>query len=149
MSNLLTTTEYQAIAKDLSFPQSAFIDGKYRVGHGTVFASINPANGDTLTEIVSCDKSDVDFAVTKAREVFDQGHWAKLNPSERKSIMIRLCKLITRNSRELAVMESIDSGNLSLTVKQSIFPKQLKQLNGMRSLLIRCMTKRLQHKMMQ
>ena len=128
MSILLTTNEYKAIAKDLSLPQSAFIDGKYRVGHGTVFASINPANGDTLTEIISCDKSDVDFAVIKAREVFDQGHWAKRNPSERKSIMIRLCKLITRNSRELAVMESIDSGKPILDCETIDIPETIETI---------------------
>jgi gamma-glutamyl-gamma-aminobutyraldehyde dehydrogenase len=125
MSNLLTTTEYQAIAKNLSLPQSAFMDGKYRVGNGTLFATINPANGDVLTEIKSCDASDVDFSVTKAREVFEQGHWAKLNPSARKAIMIRLCKLITRNRRELAVMESLDSGKPILDCETIDIPETI------------------------
>ena len=50
------------------------------------------------------------MAVSKARQAFDQGVWARLHPSERKDVLIRLCKLITRNRRELAVMESLDSG---------------------------------------
>jgi gamma-glutamyl-gamma-aminobutyraldehyde dehydrogenase len=52
----------------------------------------------------------VDFAVSKAREAFDRGDWSRLHPSERKEVLIRLCKLITRRRRELAVMESLDSG---------------------------------------
>ena len=48
--------------------------------------------------------------MAEAREAFDQGHWAKRHPSARKEVLIRLCKLITRNARELAVMESLDSG---------------------------------------
>ena len=110
MSDLLTHGEYRAIAADLTLPRTAFIDGKYRAGSGKGFATVNPATGEALAEISGCDASDVDFAVGKAREAFDQGHWSKLHPSERKDVLIRLCKLITRNRRELAVMESLDSG---------------------------------------
>ncbi|WP_375279749.1 aldehyde dehydrogenase [Pseudooctadecabacter sp.] len=110
MSDLLTKAEYQAIARDLDLPRTAYIDGKYRAGSGKVFATVNPATGEELTQISGCNAEDVDFAVSKAREAFDQGQWSKLHPSDRKDVLIRLCKLITRNRRELAVMESIDSG---------------------------------------
>ena len=52
----------------------------------------------------------MDIAVVRARAAFDDGRWSHLAPSERKDILIRLCKLLTRNRRELAVLESIDSG---------------------------------------
>lgn len=110
MSDLLTRDEYAALADTLDFPQTAFIDGKYRAGKGKPFPTINPATGETLCEITACTSADVDFAVNKAREAFEQGHWAKQHPSERKDVLIRLCKLINRNARELAVMESLDSG---------------------------------------
>ena len=110
MTDLLTREEYAAIAENIDFPASAFIDGKFRPGRGKALATVNPANGKTLTKIAACNEKDVDLAVQKAREAFDQGHWAKLHPSERKDVLIRLCKLITRNRRELAVMESLDSG---------------------------------------
>lgn len=110
MSDLLTHGEYQAIAEGLDMPKTAFIDGKYRAGSGAKFETINPATGAVLAEISGCDATDVDFAVQKAREAFEQGHWSKKHPSERKDVLIRLCKLITRNRRELAVMESLESG---------------------------------------
>ena len=110
MSDLLTHAEYCAIADELNFPRAAFIDGKYKAGKGAKLKTVNPATGKPICEIAACNAKDVDFAVKKAREAFDQGHWAKLHPSERKDILIRLCKLITRNRRELAVMESLDSG---------------------------------------
>jgi len=110
MSDLLTRDEYASIAASLDLPKAAFVDGKYQKGHGAVLATINPATGDTLCEIAACDSQDVDLAVHKAREAFDQGGWAKAHPSTRKDVLIRLCKLITRNRRELAVMESLDSG---------------------------------------
>ena len=52
----------------------------------------------------------MDFAVQKARDTFEDGRWSRLHPAERKRILIRFAKLVTRNARELAVMESLDSG---------------------------------------
>lgn len=110
MSELLTSKEYAALAANIDFPCTPFIDGKYQRGNGDKLLSVNPATGNTLCEIDSCNSEDVDLAVAKARESFDQGIWAKKHPSDRKEVLIKLCKLITRNRRELAVMESLDSG---------------------------------------
>jgi len=110
MTELLTHQEYTAIAVSMDFPRAAFIDGRYCAGNGATLATINPATGGTLCEVAGCNAGDVDTAVAKAREAFDQGRWAALHPSHRKDVLIRLCKLITRNRRELAVLESLDSG---------------------------------------
>lgn len=110
MSNLLTRQEYAAIATSLELPRAAFIDGRYQAGRGAPLTTVNPATGDTLCEITACNEADVDLAVSKAREAFEQGVWSKRHPTDRKAVLIRLAKLMSRNSRELAVMESIDSG---------------------------------------
>lgn len=109
--SLLTKDEYKAIAADMALPTGAFIDGGFRAAiSGKTFATVNPATGEELAQIASCAAEDVDFAVSKAREAFDDGRWSRLHPSKRKDVLIRLCKLMTRNARELAVMESLDSG---------------------------------------
>ena len=110
MSNLLTRQEYSAIADATDFPRSAFVDGRYKPGNGAMLPTINPATGDVICEIATCNGEDVDFAAGKARQAFEQGGWSRLHPSERKDVLIRLCKLMTRNRRELAVMESLESG---------------------------------------
>ena len=111
MSDLLTHEEYKAIEKSLDFPTNAFINGQFQSSKsGNTFETINPATGKVIANIAACNSEDVDHAVTKAREAFDQGHWSKLHPSERKEGLIKLSKLIKRNIHELAVMESIDSG---------------------------------------
>ena len=46
----------------------------------------------------------------KRGKVFEDGRWSRRHPSARKDVLIRFAKLLTRNSRELAVMESLDSG---------------------------------------
>jgi gamma-glutamyl-gamma-aminobutyraldehyde dehydrogenase len=110
MTDLLTHAEYQALADVLDPPRSPFIDGKYQRGHGPVMATTNPATGAEIAQISTANAQDVDHAVTKARQAFDEGHWSKLDPDARKDVLIQLCKLLTRNRRELAVMESIEAG---------------------------------------
>ena len=111
MSNLLTTEEYKAIASGLDLPTQAFIDGSFRAAlSGDTFDTINPATGELLAKVSACGPKDVDFAVAKARDAFEDGRWSRLHPGERKKALIRLAKLLKRNARELAVMESLDSG---------------------------------------
>ncbi|WP_343080902.1 aldehyde dehydrogenase [Ostreiculturibacter nitratireducens] len=111
MSDLLTTEEYKAIAAGLNPPTQAFVDGSFRPAKsGKTFDTINPATGEVLAKVAACGAEDVDFAVEKARDAFEDGRWSRLHPGERKAVLIRLAKLIKRNARELAVMESLDSG---------------------------------------
>lgn len=111
MSDLLTLEEYKAIAADLNPPSMSFIDGSFRPSvSGNTFKSVNPATGDVLANVASCNSDDVDFAVSKARDAFEDGRWSKLHPTERKAVLRKLCTLVERNSRELAVLESLDSG---------------------------------------
>ena len=94
MTGLLTTDEYTAIAKGLTFPTQAFINGAFRPAQsGRTFDTPNPATGKVLAKIAACDEKDVDFAVTKAREAFEDGRWSRLHPKERKEAIIRLAKL--------------------------------------------------------
>lgn len=108
--DLLTRDEYAALAADMEFPAAAFIDGRYCKGSGKVLETTNPATGQVLARIAACNSEDVDLAVARARTAFDQGHWSRLHPAERKRLLLRFARLIHRNRCELAVMESLDSG---------------------------------------
>lgn len=124
--DLLTTEEYTAIARALELPVNAYIDGAYRPAQsGKTFVSTNPATGEKLADIAACDSVDVDFAVSKAREAFEDGRWSRLHPSERKDALIRFAKLLKRNARELAVMESIDSGKTILDCETVDLPETI------------------------
>lgn len=108
---LLTRDEYKSIAAGLQFPTQAFIDGAFRPAiSGRTFETLNPATGAVLAQVAACGPEDVDFAVAKARDAFEDGRWSRLHPRERKETLIRLAKLIRREARELAVLESLDSG---------------------------------------
>jgi 4-(gamma-glutamylamino)butanal dehydrogenase len=111
MHDPLSAAEYRAIAAELQFPTNAFIDGAFRPAKsGRTFSTVNPATGEVLAAIAACDADDVDFAVARAREAFDDGRWSRRSPSERKAVLLRLARLLERHRHELAVMESLDSG---------------------------------------
>ena len=128
MSDLLTHEEYISIASNLDLPRAAFIDGKYQAGRGAALVSVNPATSETLCTISACNADDVDLAVGKAREAFEQGVWSKQHPTDRKATLIRFAKLMLRNSRELAVMESLDSGKPIRDCEQVDIPESIHTL---------------------
>ncbi|MEM7800500.1 MAG: aldehyde dehydrogenase [Chloroflexota bacterium] len=126
MSHLLTREEYQSIAQSIILPENSFINGGFRPAKsGKRMININPATGLPLSEIAACGAEDVDFAVEKSRQAFDDGRWRTMHPSDRKDILIRLCKLMTRNRRELAVLESLDSGKPIQDCEQIDLPESI------------------------
>lgn len=111
MGDLLTAAEYAALAQSISFPSNAFINGAFKPAiSGQTFATYNPATGEFLTDVAACASEDVDYAVVKAKEAFDDGRWRLLAPGERKAVLLKFARLIERNRHELAVLESLDSG---------------------------------------
>ena len=111
MSDLLTKGEYEALAASIDLPGNAFIDGGFRPAlSGKTFTTTNPATGAPLAEIAACGAGDVDIAVSKAREAFEDGRWSRLHPGARKEVLLRLARLMERQRHELSVLESIDSG---------------------------------------
>jgi len=111
MEKFLSASEYENIAKGLKFPTQAFIGGKFvNAGSGRTMATINPATGETIAQVASCGKEDIDAAVASARKAFESGVWSRMHPTERKKIMLRFTELMEKNLLELAILESVDSG---------------------------------------
>ena len=86
-----------------------FINGKWVVAaKGKWFATKNPATGETLAKILTGTKADVNTAVKAARTA--QKKWQALDGYERAKYLYALARLIQKNSRLLAVVESMDNG---------------------------------------
>ncbi|HVG47092.1 MAG TPA: aldehyde dehydrogenase family protein, partial [Rubellimicrobium sp.] len=104
---------WKAKAQGLSFRHQAFIGGRFvDAASGGTFESVNPATGEVLTRVASCDRPDVDRAVVAARRAFDSGVWSHAAPSHRKEVLLRLAGLIRANLEELALLDSLDMGKL-------------------------------------
>ena len=87
-----------------------FINGKFIAPKsGKYFASVNPANEETLTEIAAANDVDVDSAVKSARRAYDKV-WSKMPGRERGKYLYRIARIIQEKSRELAVLETMDGG---------------------------------------
>ncbi|MFK7829556.1 MAG: aldehyde dehydrogenase [Congregibacter sp.] len=126
MPTLLTHEEYQSIVPNLTLPLNAYINGKFvPPKSGNRMETVNPATGEKIGDMANCGAHDVDEAVIKAREVFDRGEWSRMHPSERKQIMIQLCKLMQRDRHQLAVLESLESGKPILECQTTDVPETI------------------------
>jgi len=106
-----TTSGWQTLATQLNFEGRAFIDGRYVDAlSGQTRTTLNPANGEALTEVASCGIEDAEVAVRGARAAFESGAWSKMAPMDRKMVLVRWAELIEKHADELALIETLDVG---------------------------------------
>lgn len=84
-----------------------FIGGNF-TKPGKTFVTKNPANGDKLADITEGTKGDVDKAVAAARKAFPA--WSGLSGYERSKYLYAIARLIDKNARLFAVLETMDNG---------------------------------------
>lgn len=107
----LTLADWERRAADLAIEGRAFIDGAYVAARsGATFDCINPANGQLLAKVASCDAADAELAVQAARRAFEARTWAAQSPKQRKLVMQRFAALMRDHLEELALLESLDMG---------------------------------------
>ena len=75
---------------------------------GTIFDVIDPSTGKALAKVTQGDARDVDAAVAAARKAFPG--WSRLTSHERARHLYALARMVQRNSRLFAVLESMDNG---------------------------------------
>nr|WP_255698247.1 aldehyde dehydrogenase [Halomonas desiderata] len=103
--------DWQARAAELSFESRAFIDDSFVAAEsGATFESRNPATGEILAQVASCDEPDAARAVAVARRAFVDGAWSRLAPGKRKKTLLRLADLMEANKHELALIDTLDMG---------------------------------------
>ncbi|WP_114446922.1 aldehyde dehydrogenase family protein, partial [Halomonas denitrificans] len=78
-----TRDDWQALAAELcgkrGLETRAYIDDAFvEARSGATLATVNPATGETLAEVASCDAADAEVAVAAARAAVDGGAWSRL-----------------------------------------------------------------------
>jgi len=102
---------WQAVQAKAGIRTQAFIHGKWEdAASGATFQTINPANGQVIAEVASCDTEDVDRAVASARAAFNSGVWADMHPTKRGEVLVNFSRMIEKHAEELAVLEVTDMG---------------------------------------
>jgi aldehyde dehydrogenase (NAD+) len=86
-----------------------FVNGAWLEASGTErIESIDPASGAVLATVAQGDAHDVDTAVAAARSAFES--WSKTSGHLRARHLYALARMVQRNSRLFAVLESLDNG---------------------------------------
>lgn len=86
-----------------------YIGGKWTKGHGEDrLKSINPANGQVLTDFVDATNADVDDAIKAAQDAFPA--WKKTSAAERAAILNKIGDLIDEKTDLLSLQETLDNG---------------------------------------
>jgi len=86
-----------------------FIDGKADPGtSGAVFENSTPIDNSTIGEIAAGNADDIDAACNAAAAAFAE--WKNTPGKERKKILHKIADGIEANARDIALIESYDSG---------------------------------------
>ena len=71
---------------------------------------LDPATGEIIARVPDATAADVDRAVSAARLAFDSGDWKRATPQERGQALFKLAALVRARSKELAELETRNSG---------------------------------------
>jgi aldehyde dehydrogenase (NAD+) len=85
-----------------------FVDGSVVDGTGTRVTR-DPATEEPLAEVGTAGPAEVDRAVAAARRARD-GAWGAMAGAERARLLFRVAAAVARRARELAVLETLDTG---------------------------------------
>lgn len=101
-------------------PLPAFLDGRAKrllIGGrweepaaGRTFTSVNPSTGEVIAELAAAEATDVDRAVTAARDAF-RGPWHGVAPRDRQALLWEFADKVQENFDELRLLESLDMGS--------------------------------------
>lgn len=110
-AQVIDYVEKDANNMKIRMPHQLFINGQFVDAEGgKVYDTINPTDGSAICKVSLAQLSDIDKAVSSAKEAFENGEWGKMNPRDRGRLMYRLADLMEKHQEELATIESIDSG---------------------------------------
>lgn len=94
-----------------SWPNQLFIDGEWvNSASGRTWSVVNPATGETLTDVALADAVDVDRAVAAARRAFEVGAWPQMDPLARGRLLYKLAERIRESLDDLAMTDTLNIG---------------------------------------
>ncbi len=70
----------------------------------------NPADGQLIAQVPSGAQAEIDQAVAKAKQTFEDSDWSRIKPVDRQKLLWDFADLIEKNARLLAEIEAMDNG---------------------------------------
>lgn len=100
-----------AATEFLKIPKRLLIGGEWVDSSAkTRLSVIDPATGETVTDIAAADAQDVDRAVDVARTALEDPSWSAMRPAARERVIHRFADLVEQNAGWLAEIECLDNG---------------------------------------
>jgi betaine-aldehyde dehydrogenase len=91
-------------------PYRMLIDGEWvAAASGRTLEVVDPATGQAMATVPDAQAEDVDRAVKAARRAFEEG-WRDVTAQERGRILFRLAERVRARTKELAELETLNSG---------------------------------------
>src|SRR5258708_24061315 len=88
-----------------------YVNGQWAASAaGQTFPVYDPSTEEVIARVSAADKTDVDGAVSAARNAFDSGPWSKTTAQDRGRILFKLADKIRQNAASLADLESRNTG---------------------------------------
>ncbi|MDP9494968.1 MAG: aldehyde dehydrogenase family protein [Actinomycetota bacterium] len=87
-----------------------FVDGAPSPGSAGEASIFNPATGEQIATVSRASVSDVDHAVTVARDRYEEGVWRRVSVRHRRDVLRGIADLVRRDQERLAVLESTNAG---------------------------------------
>lgn len=107
----VAATDWISRAATLDPPKGLFIDGEMRESRdGAVRPVSSPRDGAVLTEFPWAGVQDADAAVAAARQAFDEGHWPRMHPRERGTVLQRFADLVDEHRASIALLVTLEMG---------------------------------------
>lgn len=78
----------------------------------------NPSDSEIIAEVCMAGAKDTVHAIESARNAFDQGPWKDISLADRKGLLVKLSRGILTKAKELAELESLNTGK---PIKETTF----------------------------
>jgi aldehyde dehydrogenase (NAD+) len=118
-----SVTENITLVEDIALPdRRLLINGKHVESRSNKrFDTLNPANGEVITDVSLAEADDVDLAVAAARAALESGPWRIMTGAQRGRLLTKLADLVEKHREELVRLESLDAGKpLAATRRQDL-----------------------------
>ncbi|KFY51383.1 hypothetical protein V497_09195 [Pseudogymnoascus sp. VKM F-4516 (FW-969)] len=92
-------------------PTGLFINNEWiKSSDGKKITSINPTDESEIASVYAASATDIDLAVTSARNAFNSPSWRDISPTDRGNMIITLSDLVGKHAATLATIETWDNG---------------------------------------
>lgn len=98
---------------ELKHPDKLFIGGRWiSPSSAATIDVINPATEQVAMQVVAAQATDMDRAISAAREAFDNGPWPRMSPAERARYLRAFAEAIRAQPERLGAIQSSEMGVL-------------------------------------